>query len=279
MKKPVPHIAEVFPFSIRAHVCVIPWPEIEKNLEKVSQVGPNVIFRRQEQSQIVATADEPKGDQYARSFLAPLDFEKKNTAELGRIAQEALGLLAQRARNGDGNATWFFSSVAVEAAMGLSQMVRAKPKSFRPIARHYYQWPLMRSTHPLNSDSDVLLRAIELSKGPLRFDKSSKWKPGHAALIAIDLVNHIESIRQQDVTDGKRKFSDFLPPFSTATVNQWWTLAKRFLLTSYPHPEAVPEIAQIVNARSKKRRSSGRFKQEILDTIKARFNAIAKELT
>jgi hypothetical protein len=200
--------------------------------------------------------------------------------ELASLAERTLGELIGRSRNGDGKALWYFTVLANRAAGVVSEIARTNPKVLQPVARQRELWPIMKSTNPKLSDPDSVLKAIDLFGGvPIQMDEHSKWKPDDASGIAVALYQHIETLREENpiiqVNEEKpKRFKNVLPPFSKQTCEQWWKVAKYFLLAAYPSPEREPELIKIIPPSQRK--TPGRTKQAILEKIRARFFAFAK---
>jgi len=212
-----------------------------------------------------------------RAYCSPMS--DKGVVLAAAEAEIALSNLAMLARKGNGKALWQFARIAHDVTESLGQMARTNPMALRPFSRNCTRWPMMRSTHPLNSERDKLLQEIELGKSTgVQLDKFSKWKPDYASNVAGRLMTHIEHIRKENpiCLDGKQKieFSKFLPPFSKQTAQQWWFIAKKFLLASYPKPECVKELNQIATSPTK-RKSLGRVRAAILEKIRTRFFNLA----
>ena len=190
-----------------------------------------------------------------------------------------INLLTQSAlRRQDAESVGMVAELALLAGQSLSQLEGIRPQAFAPIARKHIQWPMMRSTHTRNSDSEELLRDIALGSGyPITLDMGAKWKPDAAAGIALRMIIHLSNLRSdhpESLIDGKL-VRNCLPPLTRATAGKWWGVGLRFLLDAYPSPCKVKELNQLVTATTKQRYESSR-NQAIQDKIKARFMAIAK---
>ena len=293
MKKPSNHrrrrtpcLGEVFPFALPGHVRVSELLGIPEAAPLLAAAAGESHVRLPRTRWALKPCSPPTEGELAAYILKrhmPEDTqrcEQADVQELAAIAERALGLLAAKARNGDGRALWEFASAAWRATEGLSQMTRRNPSALAPFAATVNRWPLMRSTAPLCSDSDDTLRAIGLGASlPICLDQHSKWKPDFASLCAFALFKHLEDIREvnpivelpgQDVSA-----KEWLPEFNRESAPNWWAVAWQCLLASYPRPESVAELGRIVTSPSK-RKSPGRIRQAIHDTLRRRFLAIAK---
>jgi len=216
------------------------------------------------------TAQDLTIDDYCQAFTQLPD-TTGTAPELFGAARHLIGEIARRARNGDAKALGAYTVLAIMMSEGLSQMMVADPEVFRPIARGEIRWPLMRSTHPLNCDPDSLLKDIHLGTGAeLQIDNFSKWHPDRAAQVAIHLMIHVKNLREHSLSKSLIP----LPPFSKDSALDWWKSAEHCFDYSYRRPERVSGLAAIVTAQSK-RKSPGRMRQKIKETIKARFLAMA----
>lgn len=295
------------PFTIKEHMATIDSlggntkaAKIIKGFETVSTVAGWRIVRLPKESMKPAIAHVlPEKEEWEKTFATwmPSMHYEKGTAEalmsssfqavkdldekgellfLAAIAQKILGTLAGRARRGDGEALFRFAFLVQQSAQGLSQITKANPTAVQPVARHCGRWPIMRSTHPLNSDSDSILQEIGLNEDglPICLDKDAKWKLDTAGTIAIHLLEYLLSDwndNPQCVFAGNKvaRLKEVLPPFSQDSAPKWWTLAECVFLRSYPEPHKVSELAAICTTPS--RISPGRIKEAILTKIHQRF--------
>ena len=79
--------------------------------------------------------------------------------QIKAIAERALTSLAVYARAGNIEAREQFVSMVHNAAEGLSEMTRLRPKDMIPMASQVARWPLMKSTRTRSSDPDHFLPA------------------------------------------------------------------------------------------------------------------------
>lgn len=159
----------------------------------------------------------------------------------------------------------------------MNQLARAKPQLFSPIAKKFWKWPLLKSTHPHLSESDDLLNLLELGKeAGFQNDKYSKWKPDKAMEIAWQLKNYQHSIRVNYLDQYPVKAQKIFQalPFNQQNAPELWEIAKWSLLRSYPNPEMVKEFQEVGIRKSKRSNPSSR-RQAILEKIHARFIHLA----
>lgn len=215
----------------------------------------------------------------AKESLTALD-ENADTDYIADVVRYGLGLLARRARAGDADSASLFTFLAAEAGEGLSQMVRRNPKIVKPAAEELTRFPLMASRSPRNSDPRQWLETLGVGAHvPLQLDQFSKSKPDQAYVIAIRLIEHLHSVRQEDLiiedADGvEKKVADALPPFTQCSAEIWWRFAREFLLRTYPRPCEVDEFKKLVTSPTRLK-SPGRMNEQILSKIRARFLSLA----
>jgi hypothetical protein len=288
-KSKQPGLSESFPYVLPCHEWDYERWHKAVDCERVGAIGNKVIYRRLSARPIKISEAEAavEADYTSWRWLSPEGLKPAfqdggdNIKTLRRTADEVISHLNHKAWSGDGVALAHLAAIARSACEALSQIVRTNPKALAPIARKHGTWPMMRSTHPLNCDPDEWLNAMELGADiPINLDQCSKWKPqGMATQCAFSLYQHLESIRQNDEIEAinGRARGEWLPPFSRDTAGQWWDVAWAFLLKTYPQPEQVAELNQIVKG-PRKRRSPGRLRDAIKRTIQQRFTAMAKVL-
>ena len=284
-KKPA-ELWDAYPFTLPEHVFE-PRRDVGdanpiKDWEVVCDINGRIVRRIPSKIELEDAVQPTQDESVAMLFAADgqqisprrASGENAQIIELAASARRSLARLATLARHGNGKALWHFAGLACEAGEGLSDMMHANPKALRPVARFRARWPLMRSTHPRNSDRDKHLTDLQLGQGvAVMLDKYSKWKPDFAASYAMRLREHIEFIRNENPTiclkDGKRSINELIPAFRRATADTWWKLARQLFLKSYPEPEKIFELDRI--ADSGKRSFPSRRRQSILEKIRARF--------
>jgi hypothetical protein len=268
---------ERYAFRLPNHIRLSRGSELRKTFEPV--IGD--IYRWPETKFQPSPAKPLDVDESAkRAILAFCSSpHEANVVTASADAEKALGTLAQLARDGNGKALWQFAEIVKNAVIGLNQIATSNPDAIRPFSRQSDRWPMLRSTAPLLCDDDALLNTIQLGKtAGVQLDKYSKWKPDYAAVVAAELIKHIQFIRLENpigLDGGKEvEFSKFLPPFSKKSAPHWWFIAQKFLLATYPKPQEISELDKIVTAKSKQK-SPGRRRTAILEKIHARFIHLA----
>lgn len=258
-------LIEGFPFYLPGHLRHCRPDERPDYLQHVH----GDIYRYPEVKIQPAPAVPPQGKELIQ--IGAKSSASENVIEITNAAETALTRLVQLARNGNGKALWQFARLACDVTKGLSGIMRENSVALQPIARVSSHWPMLRSTNPHLCDGDEWLQIIQLGKDTGRqLDSISRWKPDYAAVVANELINHIEHIRSEGVKSKKEKFSDFLPPYCKDTAPRWWGIAQKFLLATYPKPEEITELDTLVTAKSKRKFPSTR-RVAILEKIRARF--------
>jgi hypothetical protein len=277
VKKKPSDIFERFPFALPGHVKFFCPNRADRY--HFTHVAGN-LYRWPETKIKTAKAEPLDTDESAKKAFLTYDTpHEKNVVTAYADAAKALSALANLAREGNGKALWQFAEIVNDAVNGLNEIVTSNPDAIKPFARLRSGWALMRSTAPHLCDDDSLLTKIELGKSlEIQLDKHSKWKPDAAAQVASELKIHIESIRRENpfvfYNEKRVQFSSFYAPFSRETAPQWWSLAEKFLRSSYPKPEAVAELDAMVTGKTKRKYASSR-RNAILAKIRARFIALA----
>lgn len=273
-----PGLSQQFVFTLPGHV-ISRCPE-DKVREICSHVWGDVYSFPEIKIQVAPAEPPNTEEQVKRALLAYCSPpHEENVVTASADAEKALATLARLARAGNGKALWQFAEIVKSAVGGLNEIAASNPDAIKPYARHSDRWPMLRSTAPLLCGDDTLLKKIQLgTSAGVQLDKFSKWKPDYAAAVAVELIGHIEFIRRENpiVVDGKREieFSKFLPPFNEDTAAQWWFIAEKFFLATYPKPEEIAVLDALVTAKSK-RTSPGRRRLAIREKIRARFLALA----
>jgi hypothetical protein len=204
--------------------------------------------------------------------------ERDGGARLGlRIqATQLIRCIAKLAKE-DENAVRDLLYLAAEATNALNAIAKNHPDQARKTARRSTKWPVMTSHHPnLRDDADSIMSNIQLGQScGIQVDRYSKWKPDPASDIALALINYINfSIREPE--HPYHEALKELPLFNRKSSDEWWDCGRIILLQSYPKSmlHQIDEFARLVESPSK-RKSPGRHQQAILDTLKARFKALA----
>ncbi len=287
-------LTEGFPFLLPGHG--LTWPSVEKRLpprkrDAVARVPICWPACPDNQGTIYRLAAEPIKTRRAtpptfaeqlqawprfKDLPAPQDGDAHDLASL---ATGALSRLAHKARTGDGKALWHFAQITANACHALDQMTAHDRKAMRPLARTMLTWPMPRSRYKRNCPPESWLEEMQLGKDlPIAQGAQAKWETrGWATRYALALYSHLERIRQNgDITVDGKPTRKWLPPFTRKTAPLWWSVARQFLLASYPQPERVPELARMVTAPTK-RKSPGRTRAAILALLKTRFLSIARD--
>jgi hypothetical protein len=281
-------LTEDFPFVLPEHIHYNLrdrkyWGNVE-GWEEVGRIGNYSIRRRPPTPTKPSVAIEPTpGEELIRAssltgIAIRLDILKTgDAADLASIAESALTRLFREALAGDGKALWHYARLVRDNGYGLHQITAMSRKVLRPLTRKNINWPMMRSTHPLNSAPDNWLKEMQLGADiPIMLDRYSKWKLDRGARYTMALWRHVEGIRtNHEITiDGKAP-RDIFPAFNRDTAHQWWDWAWQFLLASYPQPERIEELDRLVTD-PKKRKTPGRKRAAIQNLLKRRFIAMAR---
>lgn len=206
-----------------------------------------------------------------------------------------IGILAQKAKDGDGDAALELARLAGEATEHLTKICKAEPELVLPLSRLRRAWPVIKHKKmKLSDDEKDLFAAIQLGVDDfVELDaQTAKWKWDDAGKIAYSLLNYVRISRGSpphgfDNGAISKFVKEKLPrDFNDENANHWWKVAREILLWSYPEPAEIEELSQLVplNIRRKKdgrmidnpkRKSPGVMKQEILSILESRFLAFA----
>ena len=215
--------------------------------------------------------------------------------DLYTTGNSIIGILSQRARDGDADAALELARIAGEATRHLTKICKAKPELVLPLSRLRRAWPVIKQKKAkLSDDEKDLFAAIQLGADDfIELDaQTAKWKLDDAGIIAYGLLNYIRVSRGSpphgfDNGVMSKFVKEKLPrDFDDENKTAWWEVAKEILLFSYPEPHAVQELSQLVpmtirrkknrcTITNPKRRSPGVLKQEILSMLESRFLAFA----
>ena len=277
------------------------WHPLEWNPPGSKYDTPEIVVRRTDYGVLVRNstweqAKNPRFD-YSKKFCGEnRPNETWKPFDLYLWSHSTIGILAQKASNGDGDAALELARLAGEATEHLTKICRAKPELFFPLSRLRRAWPVIKHRKAkLSDDEKALFAAIQLGADDfIELDaQTAKWKWDDAGKIAYGLLNYIRVSRGSPPhgfdNGAMSKFvKEKLPrDFDDDDKNAkaWWSVAKEILLFSYPEPHAVQELSQLVpmTIRQKdrrtianpKRRSPGVLKQEILSILESRFLAFA----
>jgi hypothetical protein len=195
--------------------------------------------------------------------------------------------LAKGAQGGNAGSAWALASLAQLATHELEHLGRDRPELLRTLARNAHAWPVMKSKRKALSDEEKeLFSKIELGADSiLELDPATaKWKMDVAGRIAYGLLLCVEHARypvNPTIWNEHRNckvatIAKSLKPFSDNTAPAWWDAAELALFDSYPRATLhnVPELNALVTSKSK-RKSPGRIRQAILETLQSRFLSFA----
>lgn len=215
---------------------------------------------------------------------------------LGTMAEECLSQLQVVANSiYECEMTSAHASIAAEqlarvigrACSEMNELALKHPRIFHRFSRKdFWKWPVMKSTYPEFGDDEAsLLAGLQLGKDlPLRLDRKAQWARGikdDAGKIAWHLLWYVWGARSENNRWGIDygdfgKMADALPPLVKNSAPKWWEAAKAVLLTSYPKPLEVAELADLVKHRQKRRYPS-RLEEAIFFKLEKRFLSFAKK--
>jgi hypothetical protein len=247
----------------------------------VRRLGSRVLVRNSTWEQ----AKQPRynyskefcGEHRANDTWKPLDLYIEGTS--------IIGILAQKARDGDGDAALELARLAREATGHLTQICKSKPELFFPLSRLNNSWPVIkRMTAKLSDAEKDLFAAIQLGADDFieLHPQTAKWRLDDAGKIAYGLLNYIRVSRGSSPHGfDNGAISKFVKQklqrdFDDESADDWWEVAKEILLFSYPQPHAIDELKSLVPVNGPKRKSPGRFDQAIFRKLKSRFMAFAR---
>jgi hypothetical protein len=242
------------------------------------------------EEEVCAWTDERYREEANRFMTADLELQVKMIAR-ARHGKKGAGLLAEKAADlvdclftlaEDGNQTAAsrLAELLRKSVHRLTALAKSNAAVLRPVARKSWKWPVMKSRHPLLSDEhEEFLGNLNLGYDlPFHFDRSSHWRLDDKAQIALALLFYVWGARkeQRGACDYGLvgRFADKLPDFRKGlNAEKWWELAEAALLWTYPKPETIPELADLV---SLKRRTPSVVREKILERLKQRFINFAK---
>jgi hypothetical protein len=206
--------------------------------------------------------------------------KKSGAQPLALKAQDLIEELFVSAREGNEEAASSLARLVQQSVIELTKLAKANPKLLQRTARRSWRWPVLKSRHPLLSDEyEAMLGELNLGYDlPFYFDSSSKWRFDDFGEIALDLLVFVWGTRKENcgMFDHGQigQVADALPEFRKGpNANKWWELAKAHLLFTYPAPETIPELANLVKL---KRRTPSVVREKILERIKQRFINFAR---
>lgn len=238
------------------------------------------------------------------------------TLELMGKGRCVLGMLLQRAVEGDDLAINGLLELFVHGIDDFHSIARKHPKYFRPIARRRSDWPFLIGWHPTlmphsrdrSTIAERFMLFLELgSKTGIR--PKSKWKYSDPFTKAANrLLEYMGYIRTQNrypyrilaqANSRKLKASEIkkasdahirrlplwvrnivkLPTLSSGTAPLWWEHAETILKKAYPCPETIEWLATPAKDSlgiDDAKQTPGRVRARIIDFIARRFHRLAK---
>jgi len=164
------------------------------------------------------------------------------------------------------------------AELAVDRLNNLPPEILRKVGSRSATWPLIDSPQRnLRDDRKTIFANTQVGKGlPVEIDSSARWILDEAGELAASLLAALHNAKQSERGPLWSKVRS-LPPFEDEpeTLLAWWVAAWDLFRSSYPHPEEVPEFNRLVTAKSK-RKSPGRIKQAIQETLQARFYSLAR---
>jgi hypothetical protein len=214
------------------------------------------------------------------SLFARAKRKKSGVQPMALKARDLIEELFVAAREGNQEAASSLAGISQQSVIQLTKLAKSNPKLLQRAARRSWRWPVLKSRHPLLSDEhEAMLGQLNLGYDlPVYFDSSSKWRFDEFGEIALDLLGYVWGTRKENcgMFDYGRigRAADALPEFRKGpNANKWWELAKAHLLFTYPTPETIPELANLVRL---KRRTPSVVREKILERIKQRFINFAR---
>ena len=253
---------------------------------------PVIVVRRTDYGVLVRNCswEQAKNPRYGYSKQFCGEHRPNDTwksFDLYTAGTSIIGILSQRARDGDADAALELARLAGEATENLTKICKAKPELVLPLSRLRRAWPVIKHKRAkLSDDEKDLFAAIQLGADDfIELDaQTAKWTWDDAGKIAYGLLNFLRRSRgsQPHGFDNgaiskfvkeklPRDFDD-----DDENAKAWWKVAKEILLFSYPEPHAVQELSRLVPMDSPKRKSPGRFDQAIFRKLKSRFLSFAR---
>jgi len=204
--------------------------------------------------------------------------KKSGVTPIAWKAENLINVLFQLVEDKNQEAASAVAELLQKGVGQLSQVAKNNPELLRPVAQKSWNWPVMKSTHPLLSDDDFLGNLTLGRDAPFYFDNRSKWRFDDFTRIAFSLLIWVWKARKENrgrfVYYEIGELADELPQFRKGrNADQWWRLAKTIFLFSYPKPEAIPELESLIEL---KKRTPSRVRYKILERIKQHFLNFAK---
>jgi hypothetical protein len=142
-------------------------------------------------------------------------------------------------------------------------------------------WPALKSEHPdFDEDDRKLLKELHVGQDfPLRIDEGARWKAQDVVgQWAIHLCQEVYIMQdghcEEDPPKAWEKILLQLRPFSEASWEDWWKVARGVLDDEYIDVVDIPELRDTVTSKADLR-SRGRMRKRILQALKDKFKSMA----
>jgi hypothetical protein len=252
---------------------------------------PEIVIRRTGGGVLVrertwSAAKDGRPYDYSKTFCGenrPNDTWKP--MDLYIWGDSTIGILGQKAKDGNAAAAEELWRLAAHATGLLTQVCKTKPELLRPVARKNRQWPVFRKKNAELSESEKdLFSAIQLGADDfVELDAKAKWRFDDAGIIAYSLLNYVRAARGDESTVSSFDYGSFgkcaqkhlLREFDKDSAPKWWKFAREILLLSYPKPAEITELNALLPAKFKDNYPSQR-RQGILDKLESRFLSFAR---
>lgn len=263
------------PFCLPNHGWLPPAWVKGKNAEVITRYKNAILRRRHRWS------EEPKLD-WPPEFSGPEINIQTKPFKLMRTAETPILILSQKAKAGNKDAALELARLALMATAQLARVSEKYPNFLSPLARGAMAWPVLKMRKDrLTKKEKRTFDAIGLGQNAfIELDPAtSKYKWDDACRIAYLLLDYLHRARNSGKLStfsygSLGKAAKKLRAFNNESRAEWWELAKKTLLLSYPEPEKVEEFNRLVNGTSK-RKSPGRIRQAIFDILKARVFSLS----
>ena len=213
--------------------------------------------------------------------LAKTKKDERVSRHLRSIADEAFQALLELARTGDSEASDEVCQFAIEAVKSLNQAAGEKGSAIPKTALRLVSWIAIVHANPSQHENPSafaskigLGKGLGLVTGPqARWDLAEDW-----TRIALSLRDHICEVRGNPNRYSEVAYSSDaaqLPEFKTGdAAHRWWKVAESAFLDSYPEPERVTRLNQLIKG-DVVRKYPSRIQNKILARLKQRLLALA----
>lgn len=252
---------------------------------------PEIVVRRTDYGVLTrnSTWEQAKNPRYnwSKEFCGETNpNDTWDSQRLWIVGTSIIGILAQRARDGNTDAAQELARLASESTVQLTKICKAKPDLVWPLSKYFRAWPVIKKKNAKLSNEEMdLFAAIQLGANDFieLHAQTAKWKLDDAGKIAYSLLNYIRVSRGSpphgfDNGAISKFVKEKLPrDFADENADDWWNVAKDIFLFSYPQPHAIDELKSLTPATSKGRQKSpGRLDEDIFRKLKSRFMAFAR---